>query len=214
MRRLLLACLFLMALITHASNYNIRDYGAKGDVVIDTNRDGIDIDCCKYVTVSNCKVNTPNDDAIVLKSSYAQTFELRQVNDSLHHLVLTTGEEQDVWVLRYPVYRFCVADVNGDGVEEALVGVVKSTRFFKDKGRRLFIFKNYKGLVRPLWMGSRIGGSLLDFKVVDGVIRCISKMGTDRICVAEFRMARFGLEFVRFLEDGTDEKKAWEVFRQ
>jgi hypothetical protein len=147
-------------------------------------------------------------------SGKAQTFELRQVNDSLHHLVLTTGEEQDVWVLRYPVYRFCVADVNGDGVEEALVGVVKSTRFFKDKGRRLFIFKNYKGLVRPLWMGSRIGGSLLDFKVVDGVIRCISKMGTDRICVAVFRMARFGLEFVRFLEDGTDEKKAWEVFRQ
>ena len=78
-------------------------------------------------------------------SGKAQTFELRQVNDSLHHLVLTTGEEQDVWVLRYPVYRFCVADVNGDGVEEALVGVVKSTRFFKDKGRRLFIFKNYNG---------------------------------------------------------------------
>lgn len=31
MRRLLMACMFLMALITHASNYNIRDYGAKGD---------------------------------------------------------------------------------------------------------------------------------------------------------------------------------------
>ncbi len=41
------------------------------NVTIDTNRDGIDIDCCKYVTVSNSKVNTPNDDAIVLKSSYA-----------------------------------------------------------------------------------------------------------------------------------------------
>ena len=41
------------------------------NVTIDTNRDGIDIDCCKYITVSNTKVNTPNDDAIVLKSSYA-----------------------------------------------------------------------------------------------------------------------------------------------
>ncbi len=41
------------------------------NVTIDTNRDGIDIDCCKYVTVSNTKVNTPSDDAIVLKSSYA-----------------------------------------------------------------------------------------------------------------------------------------------
>ncbi len=41
------------------------------NVTIDTNRDGIDIDACKYVTVSNTKVNTPHDDAIVLKSSYA-----------------------------------------------------------------------------------------------------------------------------------------------
>lgn len=41
------------------------------NVTIDTNRDGIDIDCCKYLSVTNCKVNTPSDDAIVLKSSYA-----------------------------------------------------------------------------------------------------------------------------------------------
>jgi polygalacturonase len=40
-------------------------------IVIDTNRDGIDIDCCKNVRISNCTVNSPNDDGIVLKSSYA-----------------------------------------------------------------------------------------------------------------------------------------------
>ncbi len=38
---------------------------------IDSNRDGINIDACKNVRISNCTVNTPNDDAIVLKSSYA-----------------------------------------------------------------------------------------------------------------------------------------------
>ena len=40
-------------------------------LVIDTNRDGIDIDCCKNVRITNTVVNSPNDDAIVLKSSYA-----------------------------------------------------------------------------------------------------------------------------------------------
>ncbi|MDO5446484.1 MAG: right-handed parallel beta-helix repeat-containing protein [Prevotellaceae bacterium] len=40
-------------------------------LTIDTNRDGIDIDCCQNVVVRNCKVNTLNDDAIVLKCSYA-----------------------------------------------------------------------------------------------------------------------------------------------
>lgn len=47
------------------------DYATIDNVQIDTNRDGIDIDCCRFVTVSNCKVNTPHDDALVLKSSYA-----------------------------------------------------------------------------------------------------------------------------------------------
>jgi polygalacturonase len=37
---------------------------------IDTNRDGMDIDCCRNVRVSNCTVNSPWDDAICLKSSF------------------------------------------------------------------------------------------------------------------------------------------------
>ena len=41
------------------------------NLLIDTNRDGIDIDCCRNVRVSNCAVNSPWDDAICPKSSYA-----------------------------------------------------------------------------------------------------------------------------------------------
>jgi polygalacturonase len=41
------------------------------DLMVDTNRDGLDIDACRRVLVSGCRVNTPNDDAIVLKSSLA-----------------------------------------------------------------------------------------------------------------------------------------------
>ncbi len=41
------------------------------NLTIDTNRDGIDIDCCTNTLVSNCRVNSPHDDAICPKSSYA-----------------------------------------------------------------------------------------------------------------------------------------------
>jgi polygalacturonase len=41
------------------------------NLTIDTDRDGIDIDCCRDVRVTSCIVNAPKDDAIVLKSSYA-----------------------------------------------------------------------------------------------------------------------------------------------
>jgi polygalacturonase len=37
---------------------------------IDTNRDGMDIDCCHNVRISNCSVNSPWDDGICLKSSF------------------------------------------------------------------------------------------------------------------------------------------------
>ena len=37
---------------------------------VDTNRDGFDIDCCRNVRISQCTVNSPWDDAIVLKASY------------------------------------------------------------------------------------------------------------------------------------------------
>lgn len=38
---------------------------------MDTNRDGMDIDCCSNVRISNCSINSPWDDAICLKNSYA-----------------------------------------------------------------------------------------------------------------------------------------------
>jgi len=41
------------------------------NITIDTDRDGIDIDCCRNVRVSNCYVNSPWDDGICPKSSYA-----------------------------------------------------------------------------------------------------------------------------------------------
>ncbi len=41
------------------------------NLTIDTDRDGIDIDCCRNVRVSNCYVNSPWDDGICPKSSYA-----------------------------------------------------------------------------------------------------------------------------------------------
>jgi polygalacturonase len=52
-------------LATGANNLTI------DNVTLDTNRDGMDIDCCSNVRISNCTVNSPSDDGICLKTSYA-----------------------------------------------------------------------------------------------------------------------------------------------
>lgn len=52
-------------LATEVDNFTI------DNLLIDTNRDGIDIDACSNVRIVNCSVNSPWDDAICLKSSHA-----------------------------------------------------------------------------------------------------------------------------------------------
>jgi polygalacturonase len=44
------------------------------NVKLDTNRDGMDIDCCRNVHISNCSVNSPYDDGICLKSTFGLGF--------------------------------------------------------------------------------------------------------------------------------------------
>ena len=41
------------------------------NVTMDTDRDGIDIDCCRNTMVSNCRINSPTDDGLCPKSTYA-----------------------------------------------------------------------------------------------------------------------------------------------
>jgi polygalacturonase len=61
--------------ILHGGHFAILATGVDNltidNLKIDTNRDGIDIDACRNVRVSNCSVNSPFDDGICPKSSFA-----------------------------------------------------------------------------------------------------------------------------------------------
>lgn len=140
------------------------------------------------------------------------TFTLRKEHDSLYHLVLATDSTCDRWTLPYPVYRMETGDVDGNGSTDALVGVVKSTRFHPEKGRRLFIFKNYRGLVRPLWLGSKLGGRLIDFRFANRRVRSLEAASDSIFAVAEYEWDGFGLSFCRYLAKHTDETTARKVF--
>ena len=59
------------------------------NLTIDTNRDGMDIDCCRNVRVSNCTVNSPWDDAIVPKSSFALGYARSTENVTISNCYVT-----------------------------------------------------------------------------------------------------------------------------
>ncbi|ACT60435.1 rhamnogalacturonidase [Hirschia baltica] len=63
------------------------------NLIVDTTRDGFDIDCCRSVRVSNCTVNSPWDDGICLKSSYALGYARATENVSITNCFVTGNYE-------------------------------------------------------------------------------------------------------------------------
>jgi polygalacturonase len=59
------------------------------NLTIDTDRDGMDIDCCRNVHVSNCTVNSPWDDGICPKSSYALGYARATENVTITNCYVT-----------------------------------------------------------------------------------------------------------------------------
>ncbi len=61
--------------IFHGGHFAILVTGCDGltvdNVTMDTDRDGIDIDCCRNTMVSNCRINSPRDDGLCPKSTFA-----------------------------------------------------------------------------------------------------------------------------------------------
>ena len=138
----------------------------------------------------------------------AQTYSLEQVNDSLSFLTLTTDGHTDRYRLPWPTLRWCTGDVDGDGVEDAMVMVVKRTRFDKRVLPRLFTFTQKNGRVRPLWLGSQLGGILEDFRFVDGQVITLQRTTDYRYVVMTHRWRKFGLGANSILVEGVDREIA------
>ena len=75
---------------------------------IDTDRDGMDIDCCQNVRVSNCTVNSPWDDGICPKSSYALGYARATRNVTISNCWVTgdyeLGSVLDGTFRRFPAH--------------------------------------------------------------------------------------------------------------
>jgi hypothetical protein len=140
---------------------------------------------------------------------------LVQKNDT--SFILTTSQSGKVrsadWKLNHPVFHFECADMNQDGTEDILVGVIKSTRFDPVNRKRIFIFKVLDGYIRPMWLGSRVSQPLEDFRIIhrmkENIIRTIELEKSGQFLVAEYRYKVFGLEFIHYLARNINQSEAY-----
>ena len=125
------------------------------------------------------------------------------VTDSTNRIEHLKGDSVvDTWKLDYPVYRFTCGDMTGDSIPEVLVGTIKATRYRPEKDKRLFIFHLYKGqFIRPLWLGSRVGCPLIDFKVetdsMPNLVHTWERKDNGDTIEALYQLKGFGLKYVK-----------------
>jgi polygalacturonase len=111
---------------------------------IDTDRDGMDIDCCKNVHVSNCSVNSPWDDGICPKSSYALGYNRATENVTIGNC-LVSGYYQLGTVLD-GTYKKFAADARGVGRTGRIKCGTESNGGFKNITISNCVFEGCNGL--------------------------------------------------------------------
>ena len=72
---------------------------------VDTNRDGFDIDCCNNVRITDCSVNSPWDDAIVLKASYALGYFKDTENVTISNCLVSGFDKGTMYAGTYERYE-------------------------------------------------------------------------------------------------------------
>jgi polygalacturonase len=111
---------------------------------VDTNRDGFDIDACRNVRISNCSVNSPNDDAIVLKSSFGLGFARATENVTISDC-LVSG--YDIGSLLDGTYKRNVKEApDRDGPTGRVKFGTESNGGFKNITITNIVFDNCRGL--------------------------------------------------------------------
>ncbi|HMH44996.1 MAG TPA: glycoside hydrolase family 28 protein [Pyrinomonadaceae bacterium] len=114
------------------------------NVKVDTNRDGFDIDSSRNVRISNCSVNSPNDDAIVLKSSYALGFARATENVTITNCLVSGYDIGSLLDASYK--RNVTAAPDRDGPTGRIKLGTESNGGFKNIAISNIVFDHCRGL--------------------------------------------------------------------
>jgi hypothetical protein len=138
------------------------------NVTIDTIRDGINIDCCRNVRISDCTVNTHGDDAIVLKSSYALGFARVTENVTIANCLVSGYDPGTAVDATYG--RDVPAAPDGDGPTGRIKFGTESSGGFRNVAISNVIFERCRGLA----LETVDGGVLEDVMIGNVVMRDIA----------------------------------------
>lgn len=80
------------------------------NILVDTTRDAVDIDCCQDVTVINSTFNSLTDDALVIKSSYGAGLFMPAKNILIDNCIVSGYDAKSVYMKQYTCDKLVAED--------------------------------------------------------------------------------------------------------
>src|SRR6266705_6685708 len=159
--------------ILHGGHFAILATGVDNltidNLKIDTNRDGIDIDACRNVRISNCTVNSPFDDGICPKSSFALGYARATENVTITNCQVSGYDEGS---LLDGTYKRAFRNQNGAFSQTGRIKFgTESNGGFKNITISNCVFEYCRGLA----LETVDGGLLEDVTISNITMRDISK---------------------------------------
>jgi polygalacturonase len=133
------------------------------NLIVDTNRDGLDIDCCRNVRVSNCSINSPWDDAIVLKASYGLGFFRNTENVTITNCFVSGYDKGTLLDGTYKTEAYSTVPDKEPPTGRIKLGT-ESSGGFKNIAISNCIFQNCRGLALET-----VDGGMLEDVVISNI---------------------------------------------
>jgi len=119
------------------------------------------------------------------------------VTAKVHGKVIWRGIDRD-----WDPWRIAIADVDGDGIEDFVVGLYMHTRHSPRRIHTLYVFGFDGTAIYPKWRGSRLARDFVDFSIAK------STKGDDILTLDRLLDGRFALSCYAW--SGFGLRKRWE----